>query len=149
MLRERAAVALGRTRDPRVLPALIDALGAGAVSVDTFTVGALLGNPASLPRDPDEVAAVSALSLRDFLGQMPAALGGVLPPELLAQMAASLSPERVGGGIGEHLAHAVQQGLISYGPGALPALMTALERPDPELRRRAQSVIKVLGGSAG
>lgn len=147
-LRERAAVALGRTRDPRVLPALIDALGAEAISADIFTVGALLGNPASLPCDPDEVAAVSAMSLPEFLSQLPAALAGVAPPELLAQIVAGLSPEGVAGGIGDHLAHAVRQGLLEYGPGALPALEAALERPDPELRRRVQAVISDLGGSA-
>lgn len=143
MLRERAAVALGRTRDPQALNALIAGFGS-PLAPDTLKVGTVFGNPATIPCDPDDVAAVSDLSIADFLKNMPEALRGVVPPELLHQIVTDLTPDRVAHGFADHLSHAIRQGILAYGPAALPALQAALDSPDPELRRQVQATIAAM-----
>jgi HEAT repeat protein len=141
ILRERAAVALGRIRDERALAPLIDALRVNPVSMGDLKVASLFGNPASLSCGPSTNDALGELTVREFLRQMPQALGDMVPPALLEQMMASLTPERVGAGIGDHLGHAVGQALIAFGAEALPTLTMALADPDPQLRRRVADII--------
>lgn len=129
-VREHAARTLGMLRDPRAVQPLIEAFREPPGGAEGPKLGTLLGGMGDLPGGDMLRGMLNNASLDDLLGQMEAVLGKPMADHLRT----TLTPEAVSNGLSDHFNNAVMQGLLELGEIALPAMMAALEDPEPRVR---------------